>query len=150
MSGMLDTWHLPEAKLLFRILLNSSAFLFNEHSSFGQVCGKYFCEFCVCFYPSFFSDPWCQHWPCKSHWTLWRHILDFKNGFKVWVLALFCLGIFLWSPVITVWLHWKSGILSFFWCWLEQIVLHLFHFQLTYMWGKYYLYSLSYKINVLK
>lgn len=42
MSGMLDTWHLPKVKLLFRVLLNSSALLFNELGHFGQVCGKYF------------------------------------------------------------------------------------------------------------
>lgn len=40
---MLDTWHLLKVKLLFRVLLNSSALLFNELSHFGQVCGKYFC-----------------------------------------------------------------------------------------------------------
>lgn len=43
MFGMLGAWHLPEDKLLGRIRLNSTAFLFNEHSSFGQVCRKYFC-----------------------------------------------------------------------------------------------------------
>lgn len=97
MSGMLDTWQLPEAKLLFRIFLTSSAFLFNEHGNFWQAYGKYFCIPWGFFVPLILF--WCMvwtymeakssNWSCKSHWTV------FKNGFNVLVLAVFCLGTFL-------------------------------------------------------
>lgn len=150
---MLDTWHLPKVKLLFRVLLNSSALLFNELSHFGQVCGKYFCvSQALCL---FLSIVLCRSMvptltlqiPCN---TLKTHPQVKKMVLKYWCLVCFVLESFCdhqWSQYGCVE---KVDLKLFFWCWLKQIVLHLFQFQLTYRWGEYHLYSLSYKINVLK
>lgn len=99
MSGMLDTWHPPEAKLLSRILLNSSAFLFSEHSDFGQVCEKYFCVpgvLCPFLIHGANTDPANPTENFKDHSLILKMVL------RSWCLLVFCLGIFLCSPVITV------------------------------------------------
>lgn len=59
-SGILDRWQLPQAELLLKIFLHSSALLINERGDYCQTHGKYFCVPWVVWvfsYQLFFSDP---------------------------------------------------------------------------------------------